>query len=696
MSFQKSRATHRAFRSLLPAAAILAALPALAADEAAVIVSATRFAESALTKPMSVSVITADDIRASATTLLPELLSQQAGIHMQDVNGNNGISATLDIRGFGASAGQNTLILLDGRRLTDMDQANVNWSSIPLGSIERIEILRGSGAVQFGEGAGGGVINIISRAPGKGDTATASARIGSYGTRDAQAFVSRDGDGFGLTLSGSHFESDGYRMNNRARQTNAGVKTQFDYGNGSLRLGFDANWMTMRLPGFRQIEWALGRDDLTADRRGTPTPNDDSARSGQQFSADWRHRFGLGELAVDYTRRTREQWIYSGSRQFARLSDMTLDSLSPRLRLPHTLLGGKASLIIGVDWQNWDYTANDALSLGLMSRPYSKVNASQSNVGIYLQESIDFTDRFSVLLGARRERQKLAANNIVDGGAACPFGFCPTGAAADVAVRRESAWEVGGRYRLSSSWAAFAKAARAFRFNNVDDIYETDTLGNNQFQFLRPQTSRLAEIGLQWQTMQASVKATMFRNDVQDEIHLDAFTNGIGNTNLPPSRREGLELEASWQAADTLRLNGAATWTDARFQSGVFPGTFGLLNNVIAGKNVPLVPRQKFNFGADWEFMAKTHLKASLAYVGKQYMDNDEANNLGATIPAYTLINVKLERQVDAWTLGLAVNNLANQKYYAYAVKSQFNATRFNVFPMPERSVFASAEYRFQ
>jgi outer membrane receptor protein involved in Fe transport len=77
-------------------------------------------------------------------------------------------------------------------------------------------------------------------------------------------------------------------------------------------------------------------------------------------------------------------------------------------------------------------------------------------------------------------------------------------------------------------------------------------------------------------------------------------------------------------------------------------------------------------------------------------MDNDEANNLGATIPAYTLINVKLERQVDAWTLGLAVNNLANQKYYAYAVKSQFNATRFNVFPMPERSVFASAEYRFQ
>jgi iron complex outermembrane recepter protein len=693
MFHTKGRNARHAF---LLSASLFVAFPGHAADEAAVMVSVTRFADSALSKPLSVSVITAEDIRASAATLLPELLAQRAGIHMQDVNGNNGISATVDMRGFGASASQNTLILLDGRRLTDMDQANVNWSSIPLSSIERIEILRGSGAVQFGEGAGGGVINIISRAPGKSDVVTVSGRAGSYNTREAQAFVSRGGDGFGLTLSGSHFESDGYRANNRARQTNAGVKTQFDYGDGSLRLGLDANWMTMRLPGFRQIEWAVGRDDLAANRRGTPTPNDDSARRGQQFAADWRHRLGFGELAVDYTRRTREQWIYSAAREFARSSDMTLDSLSPRLRIPHSLLGGKASLVVGVDWQNWDYKANDAVSLGLMSRPFSKVGASQSNVGIYLQESLDLNERISLLAGVRGERQKLAARNSVDGAATCPFGFCPTAAAPDAAARRESAWELGGRYRLSSAWAVFAKAARAFRFNNVDEIYETDPAFNNQFQFLRPQTNRLKEAGLQWTVARASMKATVFQNDVQDEIHLDAFTNGVGNTNLPPSRRRGLELEGDWQAADTLRVNAAATLTEARFLTGVFPGTFGLLNNVIAGKNVPLVPRQKFNLGGDWEFMAQTHLKASLAYVGKQYMDNDETNNLGAMIPAYTLVNVKLERQMDNWNLALAVNNLTDRKYYAYAVKSQFNATRFNVFPMPERTVFASAEYRFQ
>lgn len=667
-----------------------------AADEATVVVSATRFADSSLSKPLSVTIITAEDIRASAATLLPELLAQQAGIHMQEVNGNGGISATVDIRGFGATAGQNTLILLDGRRLTDMDQANVNWSSIPMSSIERIEILRGSGAVQFGDGASSGVINIITKSPGSGDQTVVNVRSGTYNTREAQAFLARGLDGFGFALNGSHYESDGYRANNRARQTNAGMKLQFDYAQGSVQAGIDANWMTMRMPGFRQVEPAVNRDDLATDRRGTPTPNDDSARRGNQFSLGWRHRLGVGEFAVDYAHRTREQWIYSDARQFARLTDMTLDSLSPRLRLPHTLFGSKGSFVAGVDWQGWDYLAKDAVALRLMGQPYSKVDARQNNVGIYIQESLDLTDRLSLLAGARRERQKLSAINTVDAGAVCPFFWCPTVAPADAGNQWQSAWELGGRYRLDMNLAAFAKVARAFRFNNVDEIYETDAAGNNQFQFLRPQTNRLTELGLQWQTARGSLKGSVFQNDVQNEIHLDAFTAGIGNTNLPPSRRKGIELETGWRPVDTLRLNASATWTDARFLSGVLPGTWGLMNNVIAGKNVPLVPRQKFNIGGDWEFLAKTHLKANLAYVGKQYMDNDESNDLGVMIPAYTLVNLKLERQVDRWTLALATNNLTNQKYFSYAVKSQFNATRYNAYPLPERALFVSAAYAFE
>ncbi len=129
-----------------------------------VVVTATRFSDTAADKPINVSVISAEDISNSTAQTVPELLSTAAGIHVRDLVGNNS-SATVDLRGFGAGGGQNTLILLDGRVLTDVDLAGVQWSSIPLANIERIEILRGSGAVLYGGGTTGGVINIITRSP---------------------------------------------------------------------------------------------------------------------------------------------------------------------------------------------------------------------------------------------------------------------------------------------------------------------------------------------------------------------------------------------------------------------------------------------------------------------------------------------------------------------------------------------------
>src|SRR5437016_13402688 len=90
---------------------------------------------------------------------------------MKDLFGNNASNTSIDLRGFGATGPQNTLILLDGRRLNDIDLSGVQWSAIPLSSIERIEILRGTGAVLYGDNASTGVVNIVrseERRVGKG------------------------------------------------------------------------------------------------------------------------------------------------------------------------------------------------------------------------------------------------------------------------------------------------------------------------------------------------------------------------------------------------------------------------------------------------------------------------------------------------------------------------------------------------
>ena len=96
-----------------------------------VVVSATRFELPVERLAVNASVITANDIARSAARTLPDLLAARAGLAARDLFGNGALAA-LDMRGFGATAAQNTLVLLDGRRLNDIDQSGVPWSSIPL------------------------------------------------------------------------------------------------------------------------------------------------------------------------------------------------------------------------------------------------------------------------------------------------------------------------------------------------------------------------------------------------------------------------------------------------------------------------------------------------------------------------------------------------------------------------------------
>ena len=162
---------HRLFPPFILAVALIAAVPGYAqprkpvmlADE--VVVTATRFREPRQELPVGVTVINEEQIRASTAGTVPELLRQVPGIQIRDSSGSP--NQQVDMRGFGITGDQNTLVLLDGQRISENEQASVNWTAIPLSSIERIEIMRGSGAVLYGGGATGGTINVITRAPRK-------------------------------------------------------------------------------------------------------------------------------------------------------------------------------------------------------------------------------------------------------------------------------------------------------------------------------------------------------------------------------------------------------------------------------------------------------------------------------------------------------------------------------------------------
>jgi iron complex outermembrane receptor protein len=75
-------------------------------------------------------------------------------------------------------------------------------------------------------------------------------------------------------------------------------------------------------------------------------------------------------------------------------------------------------------------------------------------------------------------------------------------------------------------------------------------------------------------------------------------------------------------------------------------------------------------------------------------MENDEGNTLGVKIPAYSVVDLRLDLLEGRWTLTAAVNNLFDEQYYNYAVRSQFVPDRYNAYPLPERSFWVAVQLR--
>lgn len=668
-------------------------------SEEVVVVEATRFPEEVRRLPASVTVLSAEDIARSAARTLPELLAEQVGITMKDFFGNNAAATGVDLRGFGVTGPQNALILLDGRRMTDIDLTSVQWAGVPLAGIERIEILRGAGAVLYGDGATAGVINIVTRSPLKpGARLEAFGRTATYDTLEGQLHASAATGNFGVNASVYAYASDGYRRNNRNEQQNDTLNLRWGTGDTTVDLRMGTDRQDLRLPGARRIQPSIGLNELASDPRGAQTPLDyasrDGARAGVTIGRRWRD--ADLSLGLDWRYKDQRSFFDQGGFPVSRADTLGVNSLTPRARIPFALAGLAHRLTVGADWHAWRYDSRRSDRPEHVERPINRIRVSQDAQALYLQDAIDLSRASQLQLGWRRERVKFSTADTLD--PAAPGFFFNTAASGERRTQREHAWELGLRHAFSAAWTIFARAGRSFRFVNVDEIYETDAFFNAQFQILRPQHARSREAGAEWRGSTIGLRGTVFRADVTDEIHLDPFTSGVGNTNLPPSRRQGVELEARWDATRSLRVLAAYAFTDARYLEGVLAGSpFAIGTGLsVAGKTVPLVPRHKLNVSFSWDVSAASLLSGALTAVSSQYMDNDEPNTLGTRIPGYGVADLKFARRFRWGRLALSANNVFNEHYYTYAVRSAFAADRYSVYPLPGRTFGLTAELRLE
>ena len=159
-----------------------------------------------ITSRSSKEIYTAKDIGQSGSFSIFDFLSQHTSINIQPQYGNKA-SPFIDMRGYGPEAGfQNIVINVNGERLNRIDTVPQIIGNIPLKSIERIEILRGSGSVRFGDGAMAGVINIITKNTVEHSVQTA---LGTQGAQSTILNTGYQGDNFNIMLNSSSEKNDG-------------------------------------------------------------------------------------------------------------------------------------------------------------------------------------------------------------------------------------------------------------------------------------------------------------------------------------------------------------------------------------------------------------------------------------------------------------------------------------------------------
>ena len=114
------------------------------------------------TSPAAIYVVSAEEIRRSGATTIPDLLRRVPGLHVGRIDANKW---SVSSRGFPGRFANKLLVLLDGRSVYDPSFAGVYWETeeIILQDIERIEVIRGPGSTLWGANAVNGVINIISK-----------------------------------------------------------------------------------------------------------------------------------------------------------------------------------------------------------------------------------------------------------------------------------------------------------------------------------------------------------------------------------------------------------------------------------------------------------------------------------------------------------------------------------------------------
>jgi outer membrane receptor for ferrienterochelin and colicins len=482
-----------------------------------IVVTASKREQSLQDVPISISVVDAVEIRQRNSLTVDDALRYVPGVNMTGTQVNIRGSS-----GYSLGAGSRVLMMLDGVPFIPGDTGELNFESIPVGQIDRIEVVKGASSALYGSNALGGVINIITKPIPEIPETSIRTYAGLYNrpshdqwkwsdkTRafngQSISFARKAGD-LGVSLFVSRQLDDGYRQNDYRRRYNFFLKTQQDLSSSkSLTLSFGL----LNQFGGQFLYWK-NLDSALIPPRGH---ENDNVKSMRWFASGLYHNAVSDRMLFT----VRGQW-YHNDWGFENTLDIgRTESLSDGFRveaLSTLLLDDVHTLTAGLDG-NVDFISGDAFESRVIG-----------GLALYGQDELKLSEKLRLTLGVR-------------------FDFQSVGLTGE---RLEPNPKIGISYDVLAGTTLRASFGRGFRVPSLPEAFisaGSTGLAAVPNKDLKPERSSSYEIGVS-QSLGGlgAIDVAAFRSDFDNLIEPGLIVSGqsvlVQWRNVTKARVQGFE-----------------------------------------------------------------------------------------------------------------------------------------------------------
>jgi iron complex outermembrane receptor protein len=659
-----------------------------------IVVTATRTEQSVAEVPRSVTVVTRQEIQ------------QQTAVSrdLQEILGTltPGLGAPTDQQSNFAQSmrGRRPLVLIDGVPVSSNNATafSRDLRSIDPGAVERVEIVRGPSAI-YGDGASGGIINIITRRP-TSQTFVSSAEIGvntSLGKLEGDSFgtfgrYSISGSenivDYVLSLSrestGGFFDAEGDRIPQAdsgredtdtidvlgkvgltfGENDNQRLQLTVNHFKDDQDLNFFSDPIVEELPGFQKAR-ALERDLQFV---GTEDPGNRNTVASLQYNHN--NIFGNSQLQIlGYYRETRNSGSFFDERTFNPDTEIGIartvqeqERWGGRLQI-NTPVATTASVLWGVDYVNedlaetfdiFDTAAFDNSDSRILRKIDERTFAPWHNVenlGIFAQGQWDISPQWGFSGGVRYEKVGVSVPDYTTS-----LGVDVEGGDRDFDA---TVFNIGVVYQATQEVSLFANFAQGFSVPTIARILYEPPEGFNferDVELSEPQRVDNFELGVRgfWDNIQVSLAAFYNSSDLGATVVYSDDPNRPGRLERAPQRNYGIEATLDWQVGSGWQLGGLLSWTEGENDLDEDDEYLALDSSVI--QPLKIVAYVEHQTTPTW----RNRLQA--LYVGdRDRALDDEVDVIG--IESYFVVDYISSIDIGPGTLEIGIQNLLDNQY---------------------------------